>query len=684
MSAAKAKKNHEQRVLILAPTGRDAELTARVLREAQLTADVCNDIDEVCAGLVEGAGLVFVTGEALTEYGMTCLLTVLSRHPAWSDIPIIILTSGGGDTPADAAALQALIESANVTLIERPVRVMTLLTTVKSALRARRRQYEVRNYLTAEIRAKQALEQSEQRLRIALDAAQLGAWQLELATGRLECTVRVKANFGLRPDSDVSYDRLMAMIHPEDKDLVRAAIENAINNHELYQAEYRTIWNDGSQHWIMASGRSNYDQDGRPLNMLGVTLDITDRKSAEEERERLLQKTQEANRLKDEFLATVSHELRTPLNAVLGWVHLLRSNNLDDEGKVRALETIERNAKAQQQLIEDLLDVSRIITGKLRLDVKPVEPSTFIDAALEAVSPAANAKGILIERICDPGVSMVSGDPARLQQVVWNLLSNAIKFTPRGGRVQLRLSRHESQVEFSIADTGQGIGPEFLPFVFERFRQADMKTTRAHGGLGLGLAIVRQLVELHGGTIDVDSPGEGQGSTFVVKLPVVAVYQDPAADERIQQSISDVAARLDPLDDLSGINVLVVDDDIDTCELMDSLLTQCGAAVTTVKSASDAIEFLRRHVPDVIISDVGMPGVDGYEFIRKVRSLPPERGGKIPAVALTAYARGEDRLRALRAGYQMHVAKPIEVAELLTIVASLTERTQSRTVKSKQ
>lgn len=539
--------NPEQRILIFAPTGRDGELSARVFADHQLQADVCAKPQELGEQLSVGAGLVFLTEEALTPSVMQCLDKELEQQSTWSDIPLVILTSGGGETPQNAEALATLVERGNVTLIERPVRVMTLLSAVKSALRARRRQFDVRDYLAAEQRAKDELT-------------------------------------------------------------------------------------------------------------------------------RAIQRAEEANSLKDEFLATVSHELRTPLMAVLGWAHLLRSNNLDETGQRRAIETIERNARAQQQLIEDLLDVSRIITGKLRLDVRPVVPEAFIAAAVESVRPAADAKEIKLEIISDPNIGTLSGDAGRLQQVVWNLLSNAIKFTPRAGRVRLEVLRTSSHVEISVHDSGQGISADFLPYVFERFRQADMKTTRAHGGLGLGLAIVRQLVELHGGTVKVMSDGEGQGAVFVVKLPVLPVYANSPA--RGQANLSDIEADavVACASNLDGLKILVVDDEADTCELLRSLLTKCGADVTAARSASEAFRLFQLVIPDVLVSDIGMPHEDGYELMRKVRALSEESGGKVPAVALTAYARAEDRVRALRAGFQMHVSKPIELTELVAIVASLGDR----------
>jgi PAS domain S-box-containing protein len=390
---------------------------------------------------------------------------------------------------------------------------------------------------------------------------------------------------------------------------------------------------------------------------------------------RLYRIAQNANRLKDEFIATLSHELRTPLTSILGWAHLLRAGQLDEKNAVSALETIERNARAQAQLIDDLLDVSRIITGKLRLDVRVVDPASFIESAIESLCPAAEAKDIRIQKVMDTGVVSVAADPARLQQVVWNLLSNAIKFTPKGGRVQVRLERINSHIEIAVCDTGTGISQEFLPFVFERFRQADQQTTRQHGGLGLGLAIVRHLVELHGGTVEAESQGEGQGATFIVKLPIVPVHQKNNVDERVHPAARDMLPSHECPERLDGLKVLVVDDESDTRELLRVGVSQCGAEVMTAGSAQEALEAIARERPDLLISDIGMPGEDGYELIKKVRALPANHGGKIPAIALTAYARTEDRLRAIRAGYQMHVTKPVELAELVVVMASLIQRT---------
>jgi signal transduction histidine kinase len=381
---------------------------------------------------------------------------------------------------------------------------------------------------------------------------------------------------------------------------------------------------------------------------------------------------EEANRMKDEFLATLSHELRTPLNAMLGWAQVLRMGKLDEAASSRALETIERNARAQAQLIADLLDVSRIITGKLRLDFQPVELPRIIDATLESVRPAADAKGIGLEVSLDPLASPVLGDADRLQQVVWNLLSNAIKFTPRDGAVAVRLHQNGANAEVRVSDSGVGIRPDFLPYVFDRFRQAESTITRSHGGLGLGLSIVRHLVELHGGTVAVESQGEGLGAAFTVQLPVRPAVAGTAAP--LPGPCESKAGPWDNPALLAGLSVLVVEDEEDTRELLVTALEQCGARVVAVSSAGDALLRMDAALPDVLVSDLAMPDEDGYALIRQVRARGAGQGGEVPAAALTAYARAEDRVRALAAGFHMHLPKPIDPTELVNMVASLAGR----------
>ena len=422
-----------------------------------------------------------------------------------------------------------------------------------------------------------------------------------------------------------------------------------------------------------------YEEDGQQVIQCNIR-DITDRKRAQEVGRQLLENCQvahaevdAANTIKDEFLATLSHELRTPLTSILGWSQMLTDGKLDGVESKRALETIVRSARAQRRLIDDLLDISRIITGKLRLDVRPVELAPIIESVVEGVRPAAEARSVHLQTAIDPLISPISGDPDRLQQIIWNLLTNAIKFTPKGGRVEVRLERIASHVELTIKDTGQGIAPEFLLHVFERFRQSDSSSTRRHGGLGLGLSIVRQLVEMHGGTVKAESQGEGQGTIFRVILPLLSVHHELSAGGMTEKMIeSKTLADWQP--SLADLRVLVVDDEPDARELIAVVLMRRGAEVVSVGSAVEALAEMERQAFDVLVSDIGMPVMDGYALISKIRQLPKERGGRIPAAALTAYAGVEDRRRTLSAGYQIHIPKPVEPAELTTVVANLAGR----------
>ncbi|HZE70333.1 MAG TPA: PAS domain S-box protein [Pyrinomonadaceae bacterium] len=424
-----------------------------------------------------------------------------------------------------------------------------------------------------------------------------------------------------------------------------------------------------------------YDKSDRVESILSLVLDVTARNEAEHEKAQLLLREQEArkeaeaaNRSKDIFLATLSHELRTPLASILGWARLLGSDMVDQTKYPQVFETIARNAKVQAQLIDDLLDVSRIITGKLRLDVRPVALAPIIEATVETVRPAAAAKEIQFKVDLDPRAGEISGDPDRLQQLMWNLLSNAIKFTPKGGRVQVQLQQAASQVEITVSDSGQGIEADFLPHAFERFRQADGSSARKYGGLGLGLAIVRHLTELHGGTVEADSKGEGKGATFKVSLPTLPAKQaDGVKAEPKRRAIADnELSKLRPV--LEGLRVLIVDDEPDVRNFGLLTFAECGAEAEAASSVAEALQIFEQWRPDVLVADIGMPDEDGFTLIHKVRSLAPDRGGRTPALALTAYARTEDRVRILSAGYQIHVAKPVEPVELIAAVASLAGR----------
>jgi PAS domain S-box-containing protein len=525
----------------------------------------------------------------------------------------------------------------------------------------------------------QELRESEERFRIMADSAPVFVWMS--GVDRLcDWFNRPWLEFrGRTLEQEIGHGWEEG-IHPDDLAGCWDAFYDVYEARREFTVEYRLLRHDGEYRWMLTRGVPRFGPDGELAGYIGSVIDIHDRRRAEQERVQLMEEMRQAwkeaeaaSRSKDEFLATVSHELRTPLNAILGWAQILELSPDDKEKRTRGLQAIHRNAKAQAQLIDDLLDLSRIVSGKMRLDVRTVDLVPVLEAAIEAVRPAAEARQIRLQRVLDPLAGPVAGDADRLRQVVWNLLSNAVKFTPRGGRVELRLERVNSHVEIVVADSGAGISPEFLPHVFDRFRQFDSSASRSHGGLGLGLAIVRHLVELHGGTVEVQSPGLEQGSTFVVSLPLSIARLD-APDRRVHPRAREeavAACREDPALNLRGIRVLVVDDEADARETLQEILEHCDAEVLTVASAGEAMRELERFRPHVLLSDIGMPGEDGYTLIRRVRELPPERGGRIPAAALTAFARGEDRRKALLAGFQMHVPKPVEVNELATVVATL-------------
>jgi PAS domain S-box-containing protein len=454
------------------------------------------------------------------------------------------------------------------------------------------------------------------------------------------------------------------LIPPGHDDEEPHIIERLRKGERIEHYETQRLRKDGSIVDISLTVSPIRGMDGKIIGASKIARDISDRKRFVE-RERAARKQAEAaNRAKDEFLAMVSHELRTPLTAVLGWVKMLSSGPMDAATSRKALDVIERNVRTQAKLIDDLLDVSRIISGKLRIEVRSIDPSAVISAAVDVVKAAAEAKHIRIQTVLDSSVGLINGDLERLQQVVWNLLSNAVKFTPHGGSIRVELSRGRSQIEISVTDSGIGIHEDFLPYVFNRFSQADTSITRQHGGIGVGLAIAKSLVELHGGTISVNSPGKGRGSTFTVSLPVSAVVQEAASEPG-----ADAAFR--QLQDLAGVKILVVDDEPDACEMLQHLFRLSGAQVEVAMSAEEALKVCDSFSPDVLVSDIGMPNVDGYELLRRIRDSGKKQ---LPAVALTALSRIEDRVKALAAGFQMHVGKPVEPAELLAVVSSLAGR----------
>jgi PAS domain S-box-containing protein len=526
---------------------------------------------------------------------------------------------------------------------------------------------------------------TRRRVSSALIAGEIGTYEWDVTSDRLWGDANFDRIFGVQRDADgtAPLARFVEAIHPDDRAHVMEAVTATVNRSVDYETEYRVI-NAGVELWVSARGRLAAPDERGVIRFHGVVLDITARKRAEQElrrRTRLYDRlaleaeraaraeVERGSRMKDEFLATLSHELRTPLAAVLGWAQILGAGGNTPEEVEEGIAVIGRNARAQAQIIDDLLEMSRIVSGKIRLEVQQLQLGGVVRAAVATVQSAADAKRVRVSIAEEDAALRISGDENRLQQVFWNLLSNAVKFTPSEGRIDVRVARVDSHVEVSVCDTGAGIRPEFLPFVFDRFRQADASTTRLHGGLGLGLAIVKQLVELHGGTVRVASEGLEKGATFTVTLPIVALRQseEPETRRRTREERRPVASDCGGVD---GLRVLVVDDDDDARVIVRRFLEDCNAVVTPAASAAEALAHLEAGRFDVLLSDIGMPGEDGYTLIRKVRAA----GHAIPAVALTAYARPDDRVRATEAGFQAHLPKPADPAELVAVVAEVAGR----------
>ncbi len=524
-------------------------------------------------------------------------------------------------------------------------------------------------------RSQSRLQASEERFRSLADSAPVMIWMSDVDK-RFTWFNRPWLEFTGRSIAQERDRGWLENVHPDDGPRCVEVFSTSFDARTPFEIDYRLKRHDGVFRWVLDRGIPFSGTDGGFLGFMGGALDIHERKEAEDNREALL-KIEHASRLeaeraalmKDEFLATVSHEMRTPLNAMLGWIQLLRSGSLSGDAVPHALETVERNARVQANLINDLLDMSRVLSGRLRLDVQQLNIIDAVEAALATAEPAAAAKSIRLIRDFPSEDEVISGDPARIQQMIWNLLSNAVKFTPSGGEVSVSLRRKDADVEIRVADNGEGMLPEFVPHAFERFRQQDSSVGRRHQGLGLGLSIVKQLTELHGGSVTARSGGPGCGSVFIVRLPSAAHPAPRATAPGAVPSFPD-EKKPEDLPSLLGVKVLVVDDDRDARELLRALLALHGASVRIASSAGEAIEQFAVRPPHVLVSDIAMPDEDGYELIRKVRRRDGDEG-RVPAVALTAFARSEDRRSAIAAGFNMHMSKPVDPAELLTVVACL-------------
>jgi PAS domain S-box-containing protein len=669
------------RVLIVEDSEDDAEIIVYQLERGGY-APIYQRVDNASAmslALEQQQWDIVLADHSLPRFSGTAALALLQEKGL--DLPFIIISGSIGDEIA-VAAMKAgahdYLMKGNLSRL-----VPAIERELQEATSRRERQ-----------RIQSELRESEDRWQLALRGANDGIWDWNIKTSEVFFSPRWKEMLGYAEDEIADrFDAWAKLVHPDDA----AAVNQALQDHfgkktQFYSTEHRLLCKDGSYKWILSRGQVLWDDAGNAIRMIGSHTDISATKQMEAKLRQQAESLAQANRIKDEFLAVISHELRTPLNSILGWSQMLRSRKFDEAAVVRALETIERNAKLQKQLIEDLLDTSRMIQGQFNIQISQISLVPIVEAAIETIQAAAQAKAIELNSIIDDSVGLVNGDANRLQQVLWNLVSNAVKFTPAGGRVEVRLSNENSQVEIrnsqskqqqpitdqlpitnyaqiQVIDTGIGIKAKFLPYVFDRFRQEDSSTTRSYSGLGIGLAIAHHLVELHGGTIEAYSAGEGKGATFIVRLPLLEARQGDKGTRG--QGEENITFNHSPLE---GLQILVVDDDADNREFMVFALTTYGANAIATASSDEALRALQQFKPDVLLSDIGMPDEDGYALIRQVRMLDHKSGGNIPAIAVTGYTRDSDRNQALTAGFQLHLSKPIQPIELVAAIAKLCRR----------
>jgi len=704
-SPADAARGRPSRVLVFAPLGRDAEVTAEILGRGDLETAICEDVDALCRGLQEGAGLVLMTAEALTSEGMAKVAAMLDAQPPWSEMPFTILVAQA-DIARTMSSFDPLGDRAHITLVDRPIQVKMLLSVCEAAVRSRMRQYDIRDLLREledRIAEREQLLARERRhaerlaglaqasLAIASSASLDDALQMitdeacRIINGHLAITaIRIEENGRMRTIRAMSCGANRAGWNgdPVDASLLFEALSSdmltaiRLGSEELHAHPLASVIDVDGLHSALISplqeragvtigaialaseyrGAFNDDDEA-------VLMQLAHMASAAIQNARLYREAQAANQAKDDFLATLAHELRTPMTGILGWIQMLKYEQSQQEDVDTAIQMIESSTRIQVRLVEDLLDVSRIIAGKLRIDVAPVELAPLVDAVIETFRARAAESNVELAAIVDEHPLSVLGDETRLHQIVWNLLSNAIKFTPEGGRVEITLTRADSTAVIRVKDSGQGISPEFLPHVFDRFQQADNSTTRREAGLGLGLAIVRYLAELHHGTVEATSEGSGKGATFTITLPLLAVLVDR---EKIP-----LRRPADGVPELTGVKVLVVDDDAPSGDLVAAVLRDFGAESRSVTSVGEAVKTLRSFAADIIVSDIAMPGEDGYALMQRLRELQPTLGQEIRAMALTGYGRPDDRRRILASGFQRYLQKPVDAVELAHAIEEL-------------
>jgi len=627
----------KERVLVLAPTAADAALSRAILDEAGLRCEMCVDPGQLSRELRAGAGAALLTDEVHRSRGAADLVAAVQSQPPWSDIPILLLSSSGADSRAAAWAMEML---SNVTVLERPIRVTTLVSALRTAIRARRRQYELCEQI-------EAVQQSEERLRLAIEFAQLGLWEWDIVTDEVR-TLHYARDL---PVPRATAGESLGYLHPDDRDRVQKALHEALNGGNRYESEFRMPTADGQLRWLSGKGEIIRDGSGRPVRMLGVNYDITQRKQDEEA-------LKEADHRKDKFLATLAHELRNPLAPIRNALQVMRLAGSDRGLMEQARSMMDRQLDQMVRLIDDLLDVSRISTGKLALRKERVELAAVITNAVDTARPVIEAAGHELIIKLTPQPVFLDADPMRLAQVFANLLNNAAKYTDRGGRIWLTATYEDDQLAVSVRDTGIGIPPEQLSAVFEMFTQLDPSLGKSQGGLGIGLMLVKQLLDMHGGTIEAHSEGTGSGAEFIVRMPVANT--DPAAAAGCAERQGQ---------DAPHCRILVADDNADAAESMGMMLRLMGNDVRTAYNGLEALEEAAAFRPNVVLLDIGMPHLNGYEAARRIRA--ETWGQDTLLIALTGWGQEEDKRRAAEAGFDRHFTKPVHPADVLNVIAQL-------------
>jgi signal transduction histidine kinase/CheY-like chemotaxis protein len=650
--AADANGDAARRVLLVAPTAKDAEVTSAILAQSRIVCVACATLHQLSREIEAGVGAILLTEEALTAKGIDEVVDTLNRELPWSEPPIVVLTSHPDVSPVRAPMFQAL---RNVTVLERPAPIRSVVSAVQAALRSRERQYQIRDQIQALEAAERRSRQLQQQLQLAVDASELGTFHCELPLDKIVCNDRCKAHFWLPPDAEIDFDTFYSILHPDDRERTRLAVEACVDQGHDYDTEFRTVSQNGAIRWLRATGRTYYDDSGEALRFDGMTQDITESKAREQE-------LSAANRRKDEFLAMLAHELRNPLAPIRNAVEIMRTVGSSDDRIHKGSDAISRQVQHLVRLVDDLLDVSRVTQGKVLLQREALELTGVISRGIELARPLIDARHHKLE-VTLPAIGelTVEGDATRIAQVIGNLLDNAAKYTEEGGSIHLSATRDNESVVIRVRDNGVGISPDLLPRVFDLFIQAERSPDRAQGGLGIGLSLVKNLIELHGGTVEARSNGPGNGSEFIVRLPVLQKQW-----VREATATKHHARRLRP-----NQRVLVVDDNVDAAETLRMLLEMNGHEVRCAHEGTQAIELAMDFRPDVALLDIGLPRMDGFELARRLRARPEMRDTRL--IALTGYGQAEDRSRALAAGFDDHLTKPVDPNALEDLIGTSSE-----------